>query len=711
MTIRIGQKSIGLTNSLRQPVTLPPLNLSVDQRIADILNKMEDLTIAVNLKADQDKLRTLIAYSKEAIFLQAENIALMGDITIGKIISEQNGSSSGELPIQITRIIGNMVQTGSIQSNNWSGTEGTRINLDDSTITMGGSNDPSFYYDGVGNLTISGTLTANTIVSGTGQTLGGMVSNISTSLSSIYTDNDARNLLASGVGNVIAGTTGDFTLSVENTFVAAQHKDANPSGLGAGYTGTLRTGLVLTANGLAMGYNDKTTGAWINSIAIDGTTGAGIFSGSLSGASGSFVGALVGATGTFSGSLSAATGTFSGSLSAASGSFAGTVTGGSIVSTNWGASEGTNINLNTSVITLGGSSNPSLYYDGAGNLTISGTLASSSIVSGTGTNLATVASNAQAGASGVAGLGALATQNAVNLSTQITGLLSNTAISGLGALSTQSQINLATQTFGSLPNSSVSGLGALALLGSVNLSTTQVVGSLAANRIGVGTLAAGVVYAGTVSASNITSGTISAGVIYAGSLSGATGTFSGDLSSAGGTFSGNLSAAGGTFSGSLSAATGTFSGSISAATGNFSGALITSGVVSATGGNNVGSFTAAIHAIPTAGGAAYYGRSFTTSPTAQFSNNSSGFGALAESVSGTGAFGSGGQAGVWGVGSGTGRGVVGQASSAENVAVDVFFGRLQIASNRITKSQVADHFIDVYDVAGVFIASYRYAFR
>lgn len=74
----------------------------------------------------------------------------------------------------------------------------------------------------------------------------------------------------------------------------------------------------------------------------------------------------------------------------------------------------------------------------------------------------------------------------------------------LGSLSGQEAVNLATQITGQLANGNVSGLKALALLDSVSLSNpVQVVGDLAATRIGVGILGAGVIYAGTVNVENL----------------------------------------------------------------------------------------------------------------------------------------------------------------------------------------------------------------
>lgn len=100
-------------------------------------------------------------------------------------------------------------------------------------------------------------------------------------------------------------------------------------------------------------------------------------------------------------------------------------------------------------------------------------------------------------------LRARVTEDATNFDAFIT-------LTKLGTLSGQAAVNLATQITGQLANSNVSGLKALALLDSVSLSNpVQVVGDLAASRIGVGTLAAGVIYAGTVNVDNLVGTTIS----------------------------------------------------------------------------------------------------------------------------------------------------------------------------------------------------------
>lgn len=114
----------------------------------------------------------------------------------------------------------------------------------------------------------------------------------------------------------------------------------------------------------------------------------------------------------------------------------------------------------------------------------------------------------------------------LDLINDVTGQLSATNITGLGALATLNSINLSTQATGSLSTANISGLGTLATKNTVNASTEVTnlgslayANSIAANNIGAGTLAAGVIYSGTIAANNITSGTLASNVIYSGSIS------------------------------------------------------------------------------------------------------------------------------------------------------------------------------------------------
>ena len=95
-------------------------------------------------------------------------------------------------------------------------------------------------------------------------------------------------------------------------------------------------------------------------------------------------------------------------------------------------------------------------------------------------------------------LGSLASEEQVDLTTQVTGQLASGNVTGLGALALLNKVDLNTQTVGALNGQTqVTNLGSLAYANAI-----------AANQIGAGTLAAGVIYAGTINADSITSGTI-----------------------------------------------------------------------------------------------------------------------------------------------------------------------------------------------------------
>lgn len=269
MTIIRGTPSIGFSNVLTELPTLPAVGLTSQEIIDDLVAKFANLTTLVEGKADANKIRTLIAYSDEGIFIKAQDIVLAGTVTIADIINDQNGTQSGEIAQSITQIVGNKIRTGSITSNEWGDTQGTYIGLDDDVIVMGGLLNPSLIFTG-GNLTISGTLTAGSFVQGKATTLGEMVDDIA-ALGGGDFNAQLDSALALGVGNVLMGNTGDFVLEVTDTAIYARHDLFDETGLVGGYTGDLRSGVILTGAGLAMGYNDKTDGSFVAAIAIDAT--------------------------------------------------------------------------------------------------------------------------------------------------------------------------------------------------------------------------------------------------------------------------------------------------------------------------------------------------------------------------------------------------------------------------------------------------------
>ena len=98
--------------------------------------------------------------------------------------------------------------------------------------------------------------------------------------------------LASGSSVVMSALGGEYVLSVGTNNVVAKHTLASETGVSPYATGTLRTGLIVTANGIAMGYNRRDTGAWVPAVSIT-STGDIAIRGDISAASGTFAGSLI----------------------------------------------------------------------------------------------------------------------------------------------------------------------------------------------------------------------------------------------------------------------------------------------------------------------------------------------------------------------------------------------------------------------------------
>lgn len=210
--------------------------------------------------------------------------------------------------------------------------------------------------------------------------------------------------------------------------------------------------------------------------------GGGVFSGSLSAATGTFAGNLSAAGGTFAGNLSAAGGTFNGALQAATGTFAGNLSAaGGTFAGNLSAAGGTFAGqLSAATGTF------------KGNLTAAGGSFKGELVAATGTFKGAL----QAATGTFAG-----------------------------------DLSAAGGTFaGNLSASGGTFAGELvAATGSFKGSLSAATGTFAGNLSAAGGTFAGQLQAATGS--------------FAGSLSAATGTFAGSLSAATGTFAGTLSAA------------------------------------------------------------------------------------------------------------------------------------------------------------------------
>jgi len=201
-----------------------------------------------------------------------------------------------------------------------------------------------------GNASFSGTINAlygnfaeGITIGSTGKTLGDLAYSVGYSTADLDAD------LLAGVGSVLAGVGGDYRMWVDSTGGKLEfgHKNLSASGLGAGYSGTLRSGLVISATGIAAGYNRQSDGAWVNALAIS-ATGDVTISGTLKAASIIEAGATVsgyGTIGTVAGNANQAAIDAAAAIAAAAGklskSAADTLSGAISVSSSGGIKVGT----------------------------------------------------------------------------------------------------------------------------------------------------------------------------------------------------------------------------------------------------------------------------------------------------------------------------------------------------------------------------------
>jgi hypothetical protein len=133
-----------------------------------------------------------------------------------------------------------------------------------------------------GNVAILGTLTVG------GVTLDTTRLAAAAALPSASFDTTLQTKLNTGVANILAGQGQDWRMEVTSTSVIARHKDASLTTI-TPYAGDLKSGVIVNGAGLAMGYNDKTTGVWVNAVSINASGDIAI-RGDISASSGTFGG-------------------------------------------------------------------------------------------------------------------------------------------------------------------------------------------------------------------------------------------------------------------------------------------------------------------------------------------------------------------------------------------------------------------------------------
>lgn len=250
--------------------TAPSQGQDVYALINELTNRINQATRKIEHKVDSNALAKILLTDRDLV-LMGDQVNIVGQLNIVDWVRNVSGNISGGIDAaSMTRITGGKVQTGVIESFNWSVMAGSQIDLDNGTIVTGGSVSPKFSVNSAGQLTcvdavVTGTLQAGSIISGS-VTLNDA---FGPSLDDIASGSDVQSALTAGVTNILAGIGSDFRLEVDasNGFVALKHKDA--VFLGTAASGSVKPALGISASGIGMGYNRSSDGLWVTSMTLD----------------------------------------------------------------------------------------------------------------------------------------------------------------------------------------------------------------------------------------------------------------------------------------------------------------------------------------------------------------------------------------------------------------------------------------------------------
>ena len=262
--------------------TAPDEGVDISALIDELTSRINQATRKIEYKVDSKALAKVILTDRD-IVLMGDRVNVVGQLNIVDWIRDLSGNPTGGIDeTSITRIVGGKIQTGIIQSVNWSVSAGSQFNLDAGTIVTGGSNAPKFSVNTSGVLTcidaiVKGTLQAGSVIAGS-VTINNA---LGPTLDEIAAGADVQGALNAGVSNILAGIGSDFRLDVDTTngFVALRHKDA--VFLGTATAGSVKPGLGISATGIGIGYNRASDGAWVTTITMD-ASGNAAFLGTVS---------------------------------------------------------------------------------------------------------------------------------------------------------------------------------------------------------------------------------------------------------------------------------------------------------------------------------------------------------------------------------------------------------------------------------------------
>jgi hypothetical protein len=250
--------------------TAPDQRVDVSALIDQLINRIEAAERKIEYKVDRNSLAKILLTDRDVV-IQGDQVNILGQVNIADWVRDISGNPTGGIDAtSLTRITGGKVQTGIIESFNWSTTTGSQINLDTGTIVTGGSASPKFSVSAGGVLTcqeavVTGTLTAGSFIQSSVQ----LDDEFGVTLGDIAAGVDIQAALDAGVTNILAGVGSNFVLdvSVSDGYAVFRHKDA--VFLGTASAGSNKVGMGLSAGGIAIGYNRSSDGAWQTKITLD----------------------------------------------------------------------------------------------------------------------------------------------------------------------------------------------------------------------------------------------------------------------------------------------------------------------------------------------------------------------------------------------------------------------------------------------------------
>lgn len=250
--------------------TAPDQGVDVSALIDQLINRIEAAERKIEYKVDSNSLAKILLTDRDVV-IQGDQVNILGQVNIADWVRDISGNPTGGIDVtSLTRITGGKVQTGIIESTNWSTTAGSQINLNTGKIVTGGSSSPKFSVSSGGVLTCQDAVVRGTITAGSFIQSSVRLDNISgPTLGDIAAGVGIQAALDAGVTNILAGVGSNFVLdvSVSDGYALFRHKDA--VFLGTAPAGSNKVAMGLSAGGIAIGYNRSSDGAWQTKITLD----------------------------------------------------------------------------------------------------------------------------------------------------------------------------------------------------------------------------------------------------------------------------------------------------------------------------------------------------------------------------------------------------------------------------------------------------------